>query len=67
LKGVSPVGGLAEPAAQREQQRLAELDQRMKESENKEWFRDGDEISKSAAEILTDRAKADKERGTDFI
>lgn len=39
----------------------------MKESENKDWLQDDDPKNKAAKDILTERAIAEKERGTDFI
>ena len=61
------IGDLADSTNQFEKLKLAELDQQMKESENKEWLRDDDQRNKSAKDILTERAKLEKERGIDFV
>ena len=61
------MGDLADSTSQFEKLKLAELDQQMKESGNKEWLRDDNPRNKTAKDILTERAKLEKERGTDFV
>ena len=61
------IGDLADSTSQFEKMKLAELDKQMKQSENTEWLRDTDPRNKSAKDILTERAKLEKERGADFV
>jgi len=61
------IGPLADSNNQFEKLKLAELDQQMKELENTEWIRDDDPRSKTAKDILWERANLEKERGTDFV